>query len=151
MPGAGRMGGRGWDRLTAIMILIAYFLIGGIGGFASSPSGHLPQETVHLSSINPHVDVVRDICFDPLHATPTDNGHHALSGFPRDFDETVGASSAQDVHSLAATTNQLTSFVHLILVNLQADFLPAGGLAMDTRVLASANPEWWLRTVVLHL
>lgn len=139
--------GRGYDRLAVIMVLIAYIFVGGIAGFASSTSGHASQETVHLPSAKRDHGFSGDARFDHRPAAETATGHP--SNVIRQAPDPTGGTPPPLLSKSAAAASDLAQFINLVLNYLTGARVL--GPLLETQTVAAANPEWWLRTVVLHL
>ena len=139
-----RNGGRGYGRLALILVLLAYVFVGGVGGFASSGSGHSWQETVHIPTADQEVGFGGETHFHHYQYTERKRGVVRHTSDP-----TVGISPPTLAGKGDVAGNNLAAFVHFVLNYLTGARVP--GLLLETQTVAIANPEWWLRTVVLHL
>jgi hypothetical protein len=139
----------GLGRLAAILVLMVYVFGGGIHGFgAIDGSDHASLETLHLPGLSRAGGINSGTHFTE-HTDSNTTQVAAITVAPRpDAAPTLSAAPPPITKDFAAPAD-LAQLVQFVLDVLSAAHEQEPYFA--SHVVASASPERWLRTVVLHL
>ena len=141
-----RSGRRGFHHLAVILVLIAYCFVGSFGGFGPAAGGHVPQEMVHLPGASRHVAITHDVQA-ALRSVGKEEQHAAV--FQPGIDQMAGTAAPPAGKNPAVAAQQFAQFAQFIF-SVFIDSSNAERPA-ETQTVAAVDPDWWLRTVVLHL
>lgn len=147
------IGSSGYHHLAVIMVLIAYFFVGGIGGFESNGSGHPPQETLHLPSTIRDGGPATTLRLADTVSGEDDTHLQAPQAFQYIVDRTSAVASPPPVTRESAISVTVDDFAHLagLILNLLAGMDQPAPQFPVAQAFAPPNLDRWLRTVVLHL